>query len=126
MTDEKLSDSVTEFVPVLSVHSGYKVQSGLVQIQFNLFTLPNALEYLLFKTRNVMKPPFPMTRHPMGEGDARVIVRNTCVNCSINFHHGIYKMFVRTDNADRDQTAQTVQPDVRYTQYDNCGDLFFS
>ena len=36
----------------------YKVQSGLVQIQFNLITLPNALSCLLFKTRNVMKPPF--------------------------------------------------------------------
>ena len=125
MTDEKLSNSVTESVPVLSVHSGYKVQSGLVQIKFNLFTLPNALDYLLFKTRNAMKPPFSDDTTSNG-GDARVIVRNTCVNCSINFHHGIYKMFVRTDNADRDQTAQTVQPDVRYTQYDNCGDLFFS
>ena len=58
MIDEKLSNSVTESVPVLSVHSSYKVQSGLVQIQFNLFTLPNALDCLLFKTRNVMKPPF--------------------------------------------------------------------
>ena len=58
MTDEKLSNSVTESVPVLSVHSGYKVQSGLVQIQFNLFTLPNAFDCLLFKTRNVMKLPF--------------------------------------------------------------------
>ena len=57
MTDEKLSNSVTESVPVLSVHSGYKVQSGVVQIQFNLFTLPNALDCLLFKTKNVMKPP---------------------------------------------------------------------
>ena len=35
-------------------------------------------------------------------------------------------MFVRTDNVDRDQTAQTVRSDVRYTQYDNCGDTFFS
>ena len=58
MTDEKLSNSVTESVPVLSVHSGYEVQSGLLQIQFNLFTLPNALDCLLFKTRNVVKPPF--------------------------------------------------------------------
>ena len=67
MTDEKLSYSVTESVPVLSAHSGNKVQSGLVQIQFNLFTLPNTLDCLLFKTRNVMKPLFPMTWHPMGE-----------------------------------------------------------
>ena len=61
MTDEKLSNSVTESVPVLSVHSGYKVQSGLFQIQFNLLTLPKALDCLLFKTRNFMKPLFPMT-----------------------------------------------------------------
>ena len=66
MTDEKLSNSVKESVPVLSVHSGYKVQSGLVQIEFNLFTLPNALDCLLFKARNVMKPLYLMTRHPMG------------------------------------------------------------
>ena len=58
MTDEKLSNSVTESVRVLSVHSGYKVQSGLIQIQFNLYTLPNALDCLLFKTINVTKPPF--------------------------------------------------------------------
>ena len=67
MTDEKLSNFVTESVPVLSVHSSYIVQSGLVQIQFNLFTLPKALDCLLFKTRNVMKPLFLMTRHQMGE-----------------------------------------------------------
>ena len=59
MTDKKWSNSVTESVPVLLVHSGYKVQSGLVQIQFNLFTLPKALDCLFFKTRNVMKPTFP-------------------------------------------------------------------
>ena len=58
MTDEKLSNSVTEFVPVLSVHSGYEVQSGLIQIQFNLLTLPHALDCSLFKTRNVIKPLF--------------------------------------------------------------------
>ena len=58
MTDEKLSNSVTESVPVLSVHSDYKVQCGLIQIQFNLLTLPNALDCLLFKTRNVMKHLF--------------------------------------------------------------------
>ena len=126
MTVEKLSNSVTKSVPVLSVHSGYKVQSGLVQIKLNLFTLPNALDCLLFKTRNVMKPPFSNDTASNGGGKKRVIVRNTCVNCSINFHHGIYKMFVQTDNVDRDQTAQIVQPDVRYTQYDNCGDIFFS
>ena len=103
MTDEKLSNSVTESVPVLSVHSGYKVQSGLVQIQFNLFILPNALDCLLFKTRNVMKPPFSDDTASNGEKNACVIVGNTCVNCSINFHHDIYKMFVRTDNVDRDQ-----------------------
>ena len=39
-------------------YSGYKVQSSLVQIQFNVFTLPNALDCLPSKTRNVMKPPF--------------------------------------------------------------------
>ena len=113
MTYEKLLNSVTDSVPVLSVHSGYKVQSSLVQIQFNLFTLPNALDCLLFKTKNVMKPPFSDDTASNGEKN---IVRNTCVNCSINFHHGIYKMFVRRDNVDRDQTAQIVQPDVRDTQ----------
>ena len=35
-------------------------------------------------------------------------------------------MFVQADNVDQDQTAQIVQLDVRYTQYDNCGDIFFS
>ena len=80
MTDEKLSNSFNESVPFLSVHSGYKVQSGLVQIQFNLFTLPNALDCLLFKTRNVMKPFFPTTKtsneKSKKEKNACVIVRN--------------------------------------------------
>ena len=58
MTDEKLTNSVTESVLVLLVHSGYKVQSGLFQIQINLLTLPNALDCLLFKTRNFMQSPF--------------------------------------------------------------------
>ena len=50
---------------------------------------------------------------------------NMCVNCFINFHHGFYKTFVWTDDVNRDQTAQTVRSDVRYTQYDNCVDTFF-
>ena len=116
MTYEKLSNSVTESVPILSVHSDYKVQFVLVQIQFNLFTLPNALDCLLFKTRNDMA----------SNGKKNVIVRNTCVNFSINFQHRIYEMFVQTGNVDRHQTAQTVQSDVGCTQYDNCWDIFFS
>ena len=114
MTNEKLSNYVTESVPVLSIHSSYNVQFGLVQIQFNLFTLSKALDCLLFETKNVMKHPFSDDTASNGEKkNARVIVRNTCVTCPINFHHGIYKMFVQTDNVDRNQTAQTVQPDVR-------------
>ena len=57
-TEEKLSNSVTEPVPVPLVYFGYKVQSGLVQIQFDLVTLPNALDYLLLKTRNIMRENF--------------------------------------------------------------------
>ena len=124
MTDEKLTNSVTESVPVLSVHSGCKVQSSLFQIQFNLLTLPNALDCLLFETRNFMAPPFSDDRY-LREKKC-MIFKNTCVNCSINFHHGFYKMSIWTDNVYRDQTARTVQSDVRYTLYDNCGDIFFS
>ena len=74
MTDEKLSNSVTEYVPVLSVHSGYIVQSGLVQIQFNLFTLLNALDCLIFKTRNVMKLPFSDDTASNGGEKTRVLL----------------------------------------------------
>ena len=73
MTNEKLSNFVTESVPVLSVHSGYKVQSDLVQIQFSLFTLANALDCLLFKTRNVMNPPFSDDTSSNG-GKTRVLL----------------------------------------------------
>ena len=31
--------------------SGYKVQSGLIQIQFNPLTLPDTIDYLLFKKK---------------------------------------------------------------------------
>ena len=35
--------------------SGYKVHSGLIQIQFNPLTLPETIDYLLLKKRNVKK-----------------------------------------------------------------------
>ena len=33
-------------------------QSAHIFFEPSIFTLPNALDCLLFKTRNVMKPPF--------------------------------------------------------------------
>ena len=35
--------------------SGYKVQSGLIQTQFNPLILPDTIDYLLLKKRNVKK-----------------------------------------------------------------------
>ena len=46
------------------------------------------------------------------------------LNCSINFHLGFYKMSVRTDSVDQDQTAQTVQSDVGFTLSVNLWDIF--
>ena len=50
-TEEKLSKSVTESVPGSSVQSSYKVQTGLIQIQFTLMTLPDIPDDLLPKTK---------------------------------------------------------------------------
>ena len=97
MTDEKLSNSVTESVPVLSVHSGYKVQFGLVQTQFNLFTLLNALDCLLFKTRNVMKSPFSDDTASNGKKKCVCYCKEYMCELFHQFHHGIYKMFVQIE-----------------------------
>ena len=48
---KKLSKSVTESVPGSPVHSSHKVQSGLIQIQFNLLTLADILDDILLKTK---------------------------------------------------------------------------
>ena len=50
-TEEKLSKSVTESIPGSSVQSSYKIQSGLIQIQYNLLTLPDIPDDLLLKTK---------------------------------------------------------------------------
>ena len=53
-----MSISVIKSVSAPSVHSGYWAQSGVIQIQFKPLTLPDALDYLLLKTRNVTKNLF--------------------------------------------------------------------
>ena len=111
---------VSESVPGPSVHSSYKVKSGLIQIQISLFTRHSWLftsqnttcqkkKISLFPynslhrwNRNIRQAPFSDDTASNTKGkkiNRYTIVSNTCMilNCSINFHLVFYKISVRTD-----------------------------
>ena len=53
--DTTLQKKKVKFCYCVCFSTGYKVQSGLIQIQFNPLTFPDTIDYLLPKKRNVKK-----------------------------------------------------------------------